>query len=471
MKNSFRLGALWALACCAASWGQVSHRHAQSPVKDQGMRGTCAAFAICGALETFPGVPTDLSEQLLYAIVKRHQSVVVEWMRRLGQQASLNEGDYFSVYPPLFDLVGTCHESHLPYSPDPVAIPAGVPEELRRFLELAQITPADLERVRDFYGKYGFNGRDCTILELDAARDVDRIKRLLDDGMLAIPAGYSIHGPNWSNLATKGNFDARGTRDIIHPGMMHTFARAGGPWMTYNEAKVACMATGEDLVDGVRARTWVRQGLNPADGSEVYGGHAVLIVGYDDLGFIIKNSWGEGWGDKGYARVNFDYHRLYALQVMLIDEARIAPPALDVFGTRARIERGEYRVKVQPRGGQGSDDPRWVISTWMLDGRDAAWEIAEYTVEGRDADGAWRTLLKETVHAGERESRRGAPVVLRGDALTAAQKSRRVRITARYADLPLGDPTRPAEFRYLVNARFAEFAPSLTSAIDLTPVR
>ncbi len=40
---------------------------------------------------------------------------------------------------------------------------------------------------------------------------------------------------------------------------------------------------------------------NPKDGviarSEVHeGGHAFMIVGYDESGFLIQNSWGEGWG-------------------------------------------------------------------------------------------------------------------------------------------------------------------------------
>jgi C1A family cysteine protease len=30
------------------------------------------------------------------------------------------------------------------------------------------------------------------------------------------------------------------------------------------------------------------------------GGHAMTIVGYDDEGFIIRNTWGESWGDDGY---------------------------------------------------------------------------------------------------------------------------------------------------------------------------
>lgn len=37
------------------------------------------------------------------------------------------------------------------------------------------------------------------------------------------------------------------------------------------------------------------------------GGHAVCIVGYNKNGFIIRNSWGESWGDKGYAYASLEY--------------------------------------------------------------------------------------------------------------------------------------------------------------------
>lgn len=30
------------------------------------------------------------------------------------------------------------------------------------------------------------------------------------------------------------------------------------------------------------------------------GGHAMVILGYTSVGFIIRNSWGTGWGDAGY---------------------------------------------------------------------------------------------------------------------------------------------------------------------------
>jgi C1A family cysteine protease len=40
---------------------------------------------------------------------------------------------------------------------------------------------------------------------------------------------------------------------------------------------------------------------------EKEGGHAVLIVGWNDLdnAFIVKNSWGTGWGESGYFRIAY----------------------------------------------------------------------------------------------------------------------------------------------------------------------
>jgi C1A family cysteine protease len=40
----------------------------------------------------------------------------------------------------------------------------------------------------------------------------------------------------------------------------------------------------------------------PKKSEKLLGGHAVAVVGYDDAKkwFIVRNSWGENWGDKGY---------------------------------------------------------------------------------------------------------------------------------------------------------------------------
>jgi C1A family cysteine protease len=59
----------------------------------------------------------------------------------------------------------------------------------------------------------------------------------------------------------------------------------------------------------------------PGDTEEMEGGHAIMMVGFDDSmvipnnvysistrgAFLIRNSWGTGWGDKGYGWLPYDY--------------------------------------------------------------------------------------------------------------------------------------------------------------------
>lgn len=47
----------------------------------------------------------------------------------------------------------------------------------------------------------------------------------------------------------------------------------------------------------------------PEATEENLGGHAVCMVGYDDSTkhFIVRNSWGQDWGDKGYFYLPYDY--------------------------------------------------------------------------------------------------------------------------------------------------------------------
>lgn len=47
----------------------------------------------------------------------------------------------------------------------------------------------------------------------------------------------------------------------------------------------------------------------PQQGEKTEGGHAVMGAGYDDKkqAFLIRNSWGTGWGDKGYFWMPYAY--------------------------------------------------------------------------------------------------------------------------------------------------------------------
>jgi C1A family cysteine protease len=47
----------------------------------------------------------------------------------------------------------------------------------------------------------------------------------------------------------------------------------------------------------------------PPRGEKLVGGHAVVAVGYDDdqQRFIVRNSWGTGWGQRGYCTMPYGY--------------------------------------------------------------------------------------------------------------------------------------------------------------------
>jgi C1A family cysteine protease len=49
----------------------------------------------------------------------------------------------------------------------------------------------------------------------------------------------------------------------------------------------------------------------PKPDDQALGGHAVLLVGYDDAKhrFIVRNSWGTGWGQDGYFTLPYAYVR------------------------------------------------------------------------------------------------------------------------------------------------------------------
>jgi C1A family cysteine protease len=52
-----------------------------------------------------------------------------------------------------------------------------------------------------------------------------------------------------------------------------------------------------------------KDGMIPLPGGRVLGGHAVALVGYSEerQAFLLRNSWGEKWGDGGYAWLPYEW--------------------------------------------------------------------------------------------------------------------------------------------------------------------
>jgi C1A family cysteine protease len=80
---------------------------------------------------------------------------------------------------------------------------------------------------------------------------------------------------------------------------------------------LACLADGYPVVFGIpiyesfESAEVERTGIVPIPAQDeiMLGGHALCAVGYDmdKKWFIVRNSWGENWGDKGYCYIPFEY--------------------------------------------------------------------------------------------------------------------------------------------------------------------
>lgn len=79
----------------------------------------------------------------------------------------------------------------------------------------------------------------------------------------------------------------------------------------------ACLAAGRPFVMGFtvyesfQSEEVAKSGDAPMPSRQegALGGHAVLVVGYDDAAhrFLVRNSWGPGWGKAGYFTLPYEY--------------------------------------------------------------------------------------------------------------------------------------------------------------------
>ena len=76
--------------------------------------------------------------------------------------------------------------------------------------------------------------------------------------------------------------------------------------------------------DRLRGRKVWRAGT-PRDGD---GRHAVTVVGYSESGqyFVVMNSWGEGWGDRGFGRISYETFRKWVRVGYSMRLAETPPP-------------------------------------------------------------------------------------------------------------------------------------------------
>lgn len=75
------------------------------------------------------------------------------------------------------------------------------------------------------------------------------------------------------------------------------------------------------------AGTFMDARLDPDENKN--GWHAMVVTGYDDRrqAFRLINSWGRGWGDRGYAWIDYDVLQARTRLATVLDIPRAEPPA------------------------------------------------------------------------------------------------------------------------------------------------
>ena len=88
-------------------------------------------------------------------------------------------------------------------------------------------------------------------------------------------------------------------------------------------------------------------------GSALKGGHAFCIVGYNQKGFLVQNSWGPQWGDEGVALWLYED---WALNLMDAWVFRLALPLPQIFGLRKGGSGHDRESRAQWAGAPRRDE-------------------------------------------------------------------------------------------------------------------
>jgi hypothetical protein len=133
----------------------------------------------------------------------------------------------------------------------------------------------------------------------------------------------------------------------------------------------------------------------------------VTIVGYDREGFVFKNSWSEQWGDRGYGRMTYDFHRLFADEACAVKAAEFRPEK--TTDSAAELKTGAISLKVVPNRSADGTAAMSFSLVWRGPGVPVVWRQAEYLIFETKSGEIWNP--KATAESAESAAfRTGYPV-------------------------------------------------------------
>lgn len=134
------------------------------------------------------------------------------------------------------------------------------------------------------------------------------------DGIKSVAKQGVCPEPTWPYVISK--FTTKPPAAAYKEALKYTVTSYSRVTRTLNQMK-GCLASGFPFVFGFTVyesfeSSAVAKSGNvpmPKPGEATVGGHAVLAVGYNDAQqrFLVRNSWGTGWGQKGYFTMPYAY--------------------------------------------------------------------------------------------------------------------------------------------------------------------
>ena len=299
---------------------RVSLVDAMPPVYQQALQGTCVANAVTALLEYYGDCKTRLSVQYLAAVTKDvERAGLTRNLEALRTGGTLDAGFEALFHTELLQLRlladtngGLASPALRPYlarfeegvmsrfnrAPGSLLVSCFHAVETRGVCRYA-LWPYAGARMASVFGEVG------AALEVPPGADEDAAKRRVTHGLYLLSMANNVDEIRGLLAGTNGR------RPMPVAVTVNFFADCDGTTYSFPET--------EELAEGRLASKNVWRGR-----------HCLLLVGYEDNPkapgggwFLIRNSLGEDWGEKGYGRMPYAYLACFAVEAGTILQDRM----------------------------------------------------------------------------------------------------------------------------------------------------